>query len=257
METASVMHRDRTRGQMSFFDVGSAGSEAAFMMTVDDRPKQVREWHENERLAYEKELLGFYITGHPLAWYAPILERFSTTTVRKLPEHEADAVVTVGGMLTRIRHTTTKRTNERMAVGVLEDLSGDAEILIFPATYPQVHQHLTPNALIFVEGRINLRDEQPKIIVQKITPAQEAERQMTHALEIEVQTPGLDDAVLEELKDILTTAPGAIPVYLTMGAMKRDRVKIALGSEWKIDPRPELIIALEELVGKGQVALKR
>jgi len=257
LEQASVLHRDRTRGQLSFFGTSAAPSSDTAFATATQEMSSVREWPENQRLAYEKELLGFYITGHPLAWCAPLLERFSSIVAKDLPSRSHDELVTIGGIVTRVRHTTTKKTNERMAIGVLEDLTGEVELLVFPAAYPKVGQYLVPNALIFVEGRLNLREDRPKLVVQHITPGDQVERQMSHSIEIAVLTPGLDEAVLEELQTILRSAPGDVSVFVTMATPKTNRVKLQLGAAWRVEPRPELITALEELVGKGQVTLKR
>ncbi len=256
LEEGGATQRDRSRGQLLLFDGaadGVAGGNGHG--TVEDVP-HVREWPENQLLNFEKELLGFYVTGHPLARYAALLESFAVPTT-SLKGRSDEEIVTIGGMLTKVKHTTTKKTNERMAVAVLEDLHGDVEVLIFPGSYAGVVQHLKVNTIVFIEGRLSQRDEEPKLITQTIIPLAEAVQRLTKAVEVYLRTPGLEEPMLASMKAVLERYPGATPVFMTLTTPKLGRTRMLVDKRLFVEPRETLLGDLEQVLGAGTVSFRR
>ena len=256
MEEATSAQKDRLRGQLTFFDELKA--------TAPDQPapsptsvNRLRDWPESQKLAFEKALLGFYVSGHPLARHEKALKTFATTTSQQLPHLEEGAVVTVGGMLTKIKHTTTKKTNEQMAVCVLEDLEGDVEVLVFPNSFAQLALQLKPNAVVFVEGRIAIREDRPRLIAQQIVPIEQGASKLAQAMELVLRSPGMEKELLEQLKSLLARFPGAVPIYLRLEMPAEPSMRLRLAENFKVEPRQELLEELGRLLGEESVIVKR
>ena len=259
MEEATSLQKDRVRGQMTLFDALAAGDAAvpAPHGEATGGASRLRDWPESQKLAFEKALLGFYVSGHPLARYEHSMKRFATASSQQLLQMEDGAMATVGGMLTKIKHTTTKKTNEQMAVCVLEDLQGDVEVLVFPNSFSQLSPQLKPNAIVFVEGRIALREDRPRLIAQQIVPIEQAGGKLAQAMELVLQGRG-GQSKLEELKGLLSRHPGGVPVYLRLelGAYEAP-MRMKLPDEFKVEPGPELLDELGRLLGDEAVVIKR
>jgi DNA polymerase-3 subunit alpha len=218
LERAASMQRDRAVGQESLFG-GLAGDSQL------DAPKLVEaaEWSERERLGFEKELLGFYVTGHPLSSVAPLLARYTDTTALAV-EGKAGREVRVGGLLVGLRETRTKR-GQRMGFGTLEDLEGAFELVIFSEPFEQ-HVALLREAKaetsssgergpipLVVQGTLEEGDP-PKILVRDVTRLDQAEEKLAGSLRVRVQSPDVTRDRLLALRRLLATQPGDCGVYL-------------------------------------------
>jgi len=255
LEEAAVRQRDKQRGQITFFEALSAPVPDS--APAQAPPARVRDWPESQKLAFEKELLGFYVSGHPLARFEKNLKALATVTSQQMLTQAEGAIVTMGGMLTRIKQTTTKKTNEQMAVCVLEDLEGDVEVLIFPGVYGQLASQLKANAVVFVEGRVGRRDASPRLLAQQIIPMEEGMAKLVKAIELVLRTADPDRQVLERLKELLARFPGSMPIFLTLHVPDQEPVRLKLAEGFKIDPRPEMVEELRRLFGDDGVVIKR
>ncbi|MBI4004401.1 MAG: DNA polymerase III subunit alpha, partial [Candidatus Omnitrophica bacterium] len=255
MEQAISAQKDRLRGQMTLFDELKAAtpSQAPAPSVVN----RLRDWPESQKLAFEKALLGFYVSGHPLARYERALRSLATATSLQLLQMDENAVVTIGGMLTKIKLTTTKKTNEQMAVCMLEDLEGDVELLVFPNTFAQLAPQLKPNAVVFVEGRIAIREDRPRLVAQQIIPIEQGASKLTRAIELVLHSPGMEKDLLEQLKGLLAKFPGVTPITLRLEIPREPSLRLKLAEGFKVEPRQELLEALSQLLGDEAVVLKR
>jgi DNA polymerase-3 subunit alpha len=165
--------------------------------------------------------------------------------------------VTVGGMLTKIKHTTTKKTNEQMAVCVLEDLEGDVEVLVFPNSFAQLAPHLRPNAVVFVEGRVAVRDDRPRLIAQQVIPIEQGPSKLVQALELLLPQAGVEKPVLEELKEVLARFQGTVPIYLRLDMAEQPSMRLRLAETFKVEPTQDLLEELGRLLGEEAVVIKR
>jgi len=251
MEEATSAQKDRVRGQMTFFETLAPDAQ-----TPAPAASRLRDWPESQKLAFEKALLGFYVSGHPLARYARSLKAFATATSQQLLQVEEGAIVTVGGMLTKIKHTTTKKTNEQMAVCLLEDLDGDVEVLVFPNSFAQLAPALKPNAVVFVEGRVAIRDDRPRLIAQQIVPIEQGAGKLAAAMELILRRHG-EKELLEQLKDLLAKFPGGVPIYLRLELPEEPSMRLKLAEQFKVEPSQELLEELDRLLGEEAVVIKR
>jgi DNA polymerase-3 subunit alpha len=251
LEEASKLNKERSRGQLSFFDLGGEVSESGFKRKIPEPPK-IKEWPEIQLLAFEKDYLGFYVTGHPLARYAHLLSMFSSCSIVHLKERADGEDISLVGLINKAKHTTTRAKNERMAILMVEDLEEMVEVLVFPAAFRQCSQYIAANNVIFLRGRLDLKEERPKIIANTILPVEEAYNLVTA---INIKLPQMRENILESVKERLASHPGQVPVYLHFHTPQKEKVKVLVGSQLFVSSNETLIKELSELLGEEQISL--
>ena len=251
LEMATSFHRDQSRGQMSFF---GAGTGSAFEESGAVLPN-IAEWPENQLLTYERELMGFYVTAHPLSRHAKILRNYATASTENLAEFRDQAEVTLGGIVDQMREIVTKK-GDKMAFVTLQDLSGSCEVVVFPSVYQVAAGLLKPDTLIFVRGKINLRDETPKVLADEVAPLEEVPKRYTRLVSIDLQTAGLEPALLADIRTLLLKYKGKTPVYLTFRDPQGRAAVIDSGDDIRVEANDQLFEALEKLVGENTVKMK-
>ncbi|MDD4910059.1 MAG: DNA polymerase III subunit alpha [Candidatus Omnitrophica bacterium] len=245
LDSASRLQRERSSGQLSFFGDGP-GNNPAFNTKGTDIP-DIKEWPEPQLLAFEKEMLGFYISGHPLAGYAKTLKRFVSCHTGNITSQSDGQTVKLLGLIAKIKQTLTRAKQEKMAILKLEDLEGSVEVLVFPQTFQQYWRNLQPNNVVLVKGRLVLKEETPKIIASEIQPIEHIYNSISS---VNIDLTGLKENVLKSLKERLASSPGKVPVLLHLNNGGRQNVQIMVGQGFFITPTPELIRDFEELIGE-------
>ena len=252
LDVAGVLQKDRLNGQFSLFDDFKADDK--FKAHFQQVP-EIKEWHESQLLAFEKELLGFYISSHPLARYEKSLKLYASSTTQTLGQlHDGDEA-SIGGIITKAKYTFTKRNNEKMAILRLEDLKGTVEVLVFPRTFKDAEKNIAEDAIVFIKGRVNLREDIPKIMAEEILPLEDARNKYTQALSIELITTALEKETLSKLNDILKKHRGQTPVYINFTTPDKKKVQMAAGRDLSVLPTDTLITEIEALVGDGAVSV--
>ncbi|MCX6356529.1 MAG: DNA polymerase III subunit alpha [Candidatus Aureabacteria bacterium] len=251
MERAAEAQRDQKRGQGSFFDMLAPASAAGAAEEIPDVP----EWPESQLLSMEKSLLGFYVSGHPLVKFEGDIRRFATAGSATLSTLASGATVKIGGIITRLRFTYTRKRNEKMAVATLEDLAGTVEILVYPKTFEKVGALLQEEAAVFVTGRVEIEEENPKVIVSEIIPLAEVARHCTSAVHINVYLSDVEHGKLEQLKQLLISSAGHVPVFLDFVAASGEKVLMRAGRQYRVNPSPQFLSGIEMLLGEQSVRL--
>ncbi|MCS5635131.1 MAG: DNA polymerase III subunit alpha, partial [Myxococcota bacterium] len=216
VERAATDQRDRAVGQESLF----GGLQEA---EWSEEPKlvEVAPWGDRERLGNEKELLGFYVSGHPLGEVAAELARFTDCTATTT-EGRAGREVRIGGLLTGLRETRTKR-GKRMAFGILEDLEGTFELVIFSDPYAlyvdllrQAGEANEPGQgpiPLLVSGSLE-ESEPPKVLVREIMRLEEGEQRLTTRFRLRVLESEATSDRMQALRRVLTAHPGDCEVFV-------------------------------------------
>ena len=248
MGAASAIQKEKSIGQMLLFDNQNIGGDEA---------PDIKEWPEGQLLHFEKEMLGFYITGHPLAKYENMLNEYSTANSVKLKDLKDGTKVWFGGIICKIKSTVTKRTGEKMAIMLVEDLEGKTEVLAFPASYKKVSKYIRPNFAVFVNGRLDLREDRPKIIVEDIIPIEEARLRFTKAISINLISLGMEDETLTRLKSVFEKHRGKTPVYLNVSTKKNGSYRIEIDKELFVNPTDDMLAELEEFVGRDHIHFEK
>ncbi len=217
-ERGAALARDRAAGQASLF--GGATSE------LERLPREVPEWPSAQRLAGEKEMLGFYVTGHPLQAHADALERFAETSIAELGERHKGRTVRLVGILSELVTRKTRGGN-LMAKALLEDLTGTLEVVIFPAVFDKFAELLRTGEPLLVRGQVQLETERPELQLDDAVPLAQAWSAAVRQLRLRIRAPLLDRERLQGLRRLLDLAPGSVPVSLC--------VELAEGAEARLD----------------------
>jgi DNA polymerase-3 subunit alpha len=244
---AAEAARDRVSGQGSLFDLMAHDRPQA----AADLPEQ-REWHENELLAAERELLGIYLTGHPLTQYASLLARYQLCDVKGLDALKDKAGVRLGGIVSGLRRTFTK-SKESMAILQLEDLDGNAEVVVFPDAYQKYATRLEMDSAILVCGELSVKENARSIHAVEIYPLADAPRHFAVRLGIHIPATHLEDDRIARIKDMLRRYPGNTPVVVCLQYPDGAKVFVAAGEAFKVCPEEQLILELEREVGEKGV----
>ena len=252
LDVADILQKDRNSGQLSFFDTFE--SEDTFKKEFQQVP-DIKEWPQSQLLSFEKALLGFYITGHPLAKYEKALKMLTRNNTATLGELADGQEVSIGGIIAKVKFTFTKKTGEKMAILILEDLKGTVEVLVFPRTFKQVGKYIANDAIVFLKGTINLREDTPKIIANEILPLDEARKKYVQALSIRLYTTGLEKKTLQQLNEILRKHKGSVPVYLNFTTQDKRQLQLSTGRDITVIPSDELLEEVEGLLGQGTVRM--
>ncbi|MDD5166865.1 MAG: DNA polymerase III subunit alpha, partial [Candidatus Omnitrophica bacterium] len=250
LETASRTQREKSKGQMSFFDQGR--EQNGFKNVVNNIP-QVKEWPEPQLLSFEKDMLGFYVSGHPLARYAKQLKRFSSAMISNLSQqHNDQDEVKLVGLIAKIKQTTTRAKQEKMAILKLEDLEGSVELLVFPRAFQKVSRYIQPNTVVMVRGILNLKEDTPKVIVDDLFPIEEIYKLI---IAMNINLSGIRENIFESLKELLSSSRGSIPVYLHLDTPSKSRVQLVVGENLYVSPSEKLMQDIENLLGEERLSL--
>ncbi len=252
LEMASNFQKDQSRGQLSFFGGGSAGG--AFHESGAALP-DIEEWPENQLLTFERELMGFYVSAHPLSRHAKILRNYATASTDTLAELRDQTEVTLGGIVDQCKEILTKK-GDRMAFVTLQDLSGSCEVVVFPSIYQTAAPLLTQDSMIFVRGKLNARDEAPKVLADEIVPLEEVPKRFTRLVSIDLLTAGLDPNMLTDIQKVLLRHKGKTPVYLSFRDAEGKTSVIDSGDDLRVEAGDPLFLELEKLVGENCVKIK-
>ena len=236
--------RERDAGIMSLFAEGApAGSDFDFDQRVEITDT---EYAKPQRLAFEKEMLGLYVSEHPLLGVAHRLQKHIDCSLGELRDLRDGELRTVGGIVTSLARKYTKK-GDLMATFVLEDLGAAFEVMVFPRPMATFGHLLEDDAIVCVKGRLDTREEQPKIVALEIT------RPMLHAddgppVEIRVRLATFDETRAGRLGDILHSHAGDSPVFVRLESPDRTTV-FRLGEEHRVDASNGLYAELREEFG--------
>ena len=250
IDVSQKSNKDRSLGQLSFFDEGA--SNDSFRDTFHDIP-DIPEWPEHELLANEKEMLGFYITKHPLARFEKILNAYSTCKIPEMVSLADGQEILMGGIINKVKITVTRKKAEKMAIFSLEDLNNFVEVLAFPKTFARFPDMIKEDSLVYVFGKVNRREEEPKIIAEDIIPLEKVKEKYTKSVLIKLSTTGLEENMMRRVKFCIQKFSGKVPVLIDLLSDEGRKIRVSVDTEFFVNPTGELLTALEDIVGSGNV----
>ena len=224
LEHASSLQRDAASGQSSLFGEADDSLGVAVAPPLPEMPA----WTDRERGAKEKELLGFYISGHPLEPLRAEIERVATHGIGQVLEQSDGAEVRIVGLISEIKQLTTK-TGKLMAMVVLEDLTGRIECTLFPEAYESARAQLETDRIVVASGRIEVREERGvKLLLNDVRPWETAQLRYKPALHIEVRAEDLTEERIAGMDEVLSAYPGDSDVILHI--VRPDHSRMAMRS---------------------------
>jgi DNA polymerase-3 subunit alpha len=244
LEGGTNAQKEVAAGQFSFFSMGE--SAGGFKQDAETLPT-IKEWPKNEILGYEKEILGFYLSGHPLSHYKTEIKEFVKHTTKDLKGVVDGQEAKIIGIISGIKLTTTRKGNERMAIVKVQDLDGEVEVVIFPSTYPNVAEILKEGAVVVAIGRVGFREDSPNIVASDIKKIEEIYKAIKT---INLNVSAVNQPALTSLREKLSLFPGKTPVYLHLNTQEFKSVQILVGEDLFVTPSEALINEIKELVGE-------
>ncbi len=240
IDTTLVRRRERDQGVMSLFgDLGGDQGGGAFDETITI---PTVEFDKGDRLKFEKEMLGLYVSDHPLLGVEAALRRRVDCTVAEVPEKEDGSVVVLGGVITNLARKFTKK-GDQMAVFVLEDLDASIEVTVFPRVLMEQGHKLLDDAIVTVKGRVDRRDETRVGFMAIDVQIIEGLETNAAPLRLKVPATSLTELKIHQIRKILREHPGDSPVYLHIGQGK----VLRLADDFCVD--------LDRVVGELRMAL--
>jgi len=247
----NARHKERASGQLTFDDLLL---QAGVQTPREETYPEVPPWSEPQKLAFEKEVLGLYLTGHPLSRHEDLLRSLTTCSLARLSELAAGRPVVVAGQIAALRTTTTRR-GEKMAFLTLEDLSGQSDVVLFPDAYTANREHLEVDKLVFLKGKTDTRGESRSLIGEKLVPFESAPQLLTTAVTISLDLEETTEETLFALKGILSEHPGRCPVELLF--RRRNAVKcLEAARALSVTPDSSFLAAISKLLGERKVKLR-
>jgi len=245
IERTLARRRREAEGQFELFGAMDAAGGDGFDDTRTPIPDL--EFDKRQRLAFEREMLGLYVSDHPLMGAETALRRRTDASVSDLEFAEDGTVRLVGGLVTNLQRKWTRR-GDLMAVFVLEDLQSSVEVMVFPRTMTTYGHVLTEDAVVVVKARLDNRDDQPKLVALEVE-AVEGLDDTSFPVRIRLAPNALSPTILSGLKEVLSEHPGASEVFLHLSEQR----VLRLPSEFSVDASAGLLGELRVLLGPDAV----
>ncbi len=226
--------RKEAQGQVDLF-AGMFDDEDGLDVKVPDRP----EWQKREKLAYEREMLGLYVSDHPLAGREAQIARFSEISLADLQENERlqdGQVLTIAGLVTAVEHKVARNTGNPYAIVSVEDLDSEVTVMLMGKTYAEYGRSLNSDQIVMIRGRVSQRDDSKNINAQRIDIIESA-GDASESVVLNIREEQATKSNLEELDRALRAYPGESDVFVNMVAAR------SIASRYKLQPTVKLTVA--------------
>jgi DNA polymerase III subunit alpha len=249
IENGGRHQRDRDKGQNQLFG-GADDDGPAAVVPLPDAPA----WTEAQQLAFEKEALGLYMSGHPLQRFATDLKLFGARRVGELTSSEAD--VWVGGIVSGLRPLKTKK-GDRMAVFMLDDIAGNIEVVVFPEAFTKHGSLIETDAMLLVRGKLEKDEESARLVATELLPIAALQERTTREVAIHLAVPPHGRPTFEALAELLSRHRGDRRVFLELDVGGQDRpLRVKADVAQRVKPSERLVAEVEQLCGAGSVELR-
>jgi DNA polymerase-3 subunit alpha len=242
LELAQCFQRDRLNRQYSFFD--TEGS--SFKLDAEKFIPQINEWPKEQILKFERDLLGFYVSGHPLEEHREIIQKYSTSNSKDILNLKEGSEVIIGGLISSLKKKVTKNNDQRMAIITLEDLEGCITGVVFPELYQKKAHLIVEGGIVFIKARFSIRGDQPQIIAGDVIPIEEAPFKLVSHVELELEQDQELEVKIQKLLEIMEKYRGEVPFRIIY---KEPRGKVILESGQKVEVRKELLEEIKDKLG--------
>jgi DNA polymerase III subunit alpha len=251
MDRALKTQRDAESGQHGLFGVFQEESPVN-----NDKLPDTPDWDEHTRLAAEKEILGFFITGHPLEKYKDKLEDLQALSTADIAGIKAstgkDETICTAGIITNIRVLKSKK-GDMYAQGALEDMVGSVEMIVFPDAYRKLQEKVKLEVPVLIRGGLRIEEGvNPKLLANDITPLAEAKVPLPRSLRIRVPVETVDESVVDELHALCAERKGEAKVLFDV-ERQGDFMVVMEAEGYNVHPDRNFVSRVEALCGRGAV----
>ena len=250
MRRAESDNRDRLMGQGNLF-AALEGPQSSLDESLPDAP----DFHKGEMLAYEKDLLGAYLSGHPLAQHEKLLRRYSIPSTADVLGMDDHAMTRVGGIIARVDKKFTRKEKKPMAVLQMEDMEGAIEAVLFSDAYAEHERLLVVGAAILVGGEVARESERVSIKTHEIIPLSEVPDRFTRHALVRLPSTSAETGFIEKILAVLKSHPGRVPVIICIEYPGGEKVYVDSDRSLAVCPSDRFVHDLERLLGEGSIYL--
>ncbi|MCX5642579.1 MAG: OB-fold nucleic acid binding domain-containing protein [Candidatus Omnitrophica bacterium] len=175
--------------------------------------------------------------------------------VKEVQTLKSGAPVRLGGLIEKVKKLVTKRENKRMASFVFEDLTAKIEAMVFPESFEKFAGFIHPGSIVFLEGKVDIREETAQILVSEIVPVSEGIKRYTQKVEVTFFPAGTEEQTLKKFQELIAKHPGTTPLHLKLMFTGKRAALVKLNNEYRVAPEEAFIKAAESIFGPSSVTL--
>ncbi|MEX0675604.1 MAG: DNA polymerase III subunit alpha [Pirellulales bacterium] len=257
IQSGAALHADRKSGQKGLFEMLDDAAEASAPAALPDVP----DWDDRERLAAEKEVLGFYLSSHPLAEHEKTLATYCSHSTADLAALPPRTEVVLGGMISAIKFSQTRNpragsSHTKYAMFDLEDMSGSVRCILWPEQYAEQGDLVRPDATLVLRGAVDRRpgSDEPNLIVSELIPLPALDARFTRCIVVRLSELAHAERGLEDLFEILRGYPGNCELQLVLCLADGSRAYLR-SQRMRVDLNAEMRSRVDALLGPGNVRL--
>lgn len=249
---SSRKQEEKALGQVSLFDMAageSSGTNTDEMLDI----QHVNDFDDLEKLRIEQELIGIYVSGHPLDRYGDVMTELASMSIADMMSAPGNGKrdMTLAGMITGRKNIMTKK-GDRMCFATLEDLSGKVECIVFPKTFAEYEDLIATDEPLILIGQVNLSEEPRKFFPSKVHKLKEQADERVSGVRINVKMNGLTPQRLERCKQVLLSYRGSVPTHFIFEG-SQGKARLPLGEDFLVNPTPQLAAKLNEVFQSNSV----
>ena len=247
LDAVSETKRAESIGQFDLFGATNSTSVSGLVLDIPDT-----EWEKMMLLGYEREMLGLYVSDHPLLGVEHILRSVSDFSISQISEVSHDQIITIGGLITQIQRKVSKQGTP-WAIVTVEDLDGAIDVLFFSNAYANHGVNLVEDRIVAIRGRVDKREEQPRISALDLT-LPDLKQIPTGPLVISMEMSRCTPPAIDRMNEILRSHPGAREVHLRLVDGEKKTV-LKLDEGLKVTSSPSLSADLKTVLGPDCLVL--
>jgi DNA polymerase-3 subunit alpha len=251
LSNAVRRREERDSGQGRLFDALPVSK------AVDVGPPHVPEWPDRQRLAYEREAIGYYISGHPLDRFAGRLERFELTPIGDMASLNEGESIRIAGIVLDRNDKVGKASGNRFAYLTIEDATGQVECFVGGRTLPQLDALTDLEDPVLIAGNVHMEgeDQHVRLTVNSIERLEAARKSMAKAVVVRVDMAMVRDTTIDSLREVARRFKGSCPLELRLRLPDVGELTLRAGMQWQVNPCDEIILEIERLLGPGTASL--
>ncbi len=262
IQSAAAMYRDRQRGQNRLFEDADIGQDGKTARTV---LPDAQDWPQSQKLVFEREVFGFYLTSHPLTKHANRIKKYVTHTMTDLERLDDRTEVCLGGMISAIKRASTKKPSRsghtRYVNFDLEDSQGSIRCIIWPDEYSKLSEKVTAEAICFIKGKMDRRGRTPNVIVHNVLTLEQGDKEFAKQIAIKLKRGLHTEDEMVRIRDVLKRFPGRTDVVLILDTLNNENTKsgsryiLRVPSDLRVSCSQELQDELAGLLGRDNFEL--
>jgi DNA polymerase-3 subunit alpha len=242
LAAGASLHRDRRSGQVSLFgELEMATAPKTNGDTVHFTP-----WSTAEKLGHERDLLGFYVTGHPLDPHREFIEGGTYIRINDLAEQDDKGTVKIAGSISAFDKKLTRKDGKPFAILTVEDFTGSVEVMVWGEVFAKTSKEIDKGKIVAITGKLDKREDSIRIVANEIGPI--SSRKSTRALTIDIPMEKADESRLMAIRDLVRQFPGRQPLYLRFRSIDGCEIRLKANADYSVRDEDVLRAKLAELL---------